>query len=256
MDIFFITSKILSAFLFPLPGLLLFGLFLSFRTRSGSGLRFAIRFVCLGLWLVSSYGIANRLVQSLEDKYPPVSLEALPQVDAVVVLGGMVNNLSKYPENTELNSAADRIIQTVRIFKSNKTKKVLFTGGSGSLSFQDRTEAEGIKNLLVDLGIPQSAILIEDKSRNTRENAVYSKAILQKENLTKIILVTSAFHMERALHEFHDPEIEIFPCPTDYRSITEEVGFWEKWIPNTGALETSTLSIKEWIGIFAYSWIP
>lgn len=250
MDIFFIFSKILTILIFPLPLALFIGLFLIFLIQGWKNKLLSIIPIFI-LWFFSSFPVCQFLVGSLEEEFPPVSMETLTKADAIVVLGGMINPISKY-EKSELLSSADRLTDAVILFKKKKADMILFTGGSGILMQQDRKESDFAKEILVQLGVPESKILLESESRNTAENAFYTAKILKEKNMEKIILVTSAFHMKRASMVFEKQRIKVTPFPCDYRSLRDEWN-WDTIVPSAGALETSTLAIKEWIGLIAYS---
>ncbi len=253
MTVFFYLSKFLTIFLFPLPFCILLSLFLiSFKIKGFKNK--VLAFLPVGLlWLASSFPVCQSLVSSLEKEFPPVQIEKLEQADAIVVLGGMINTVSQFPERVELTGSADRLTDSILLFKAGKGKYVLFTGGSGIVFEQESKEASFAKQFLVSFGIPEEKILLESESRNTFENGLYSKKILEEKKLNRIILVTSAFHMKRSVTIFRKLGMEVIPFPTDYRSLKTGMN-WETFVPSTGALDTTTLSIKEWIGIFAYEW--
>lgn len=248
---FFFFSKILTLFFFPLPLVILLGILFTFLIQGWKNkilLLIPISLLCF----FSSFLVSQKLISDLELDYPPVDINSLPQVDAIVVLGGMMNPLSYY-EKAELLSSADRLTDTVVLWRNKKSSSIIFTGGSGILFQDDAIEAEQAIKVLTSLGIPKEDIILESKSRNTYENAFYVSKILEKKKWKKIILVTSAFHMRRALGCFKKFEIEVFAYPTDYRTLKKVVN-WDTIIPSVGALETSSIAIKEWLGIIVYAW--
>jgi uncharacterized SAM-binding protein YcdF (DUF218 family) len=250
MDIFFLLSKVLTIFLFPLPMILLLGFVLSFFLKNKTD-KWIMRVPLLLLWFFSNNFISQKLIRSLEDEFPPVKIESIESADAIVVLGGAVNPFTYYPEKVELLSSADRMTDTIILYKNKKANLVLFTGGSGLLFQQDLKEATFAEKFFLDLGIPKSSIIFEENSRNTAENAIESAKILEHLQLKKIILVTSAFHMKRSLGVFSKQGLDIIVYPTDYKSLREETN-WETIVPSSGFLEGSTMAIKEWIGILVY----
>lgn len=253
MNLFFFFSKILTVFLFPLPLCIVLGIFLVLFKIKGAKNKF-FAFLPIGLiWLAASFPVCDSLVSSLEKDFPPVPIENVEQADAIVVLGGMINTVSKFSNRVELTGSADRLTDSILLWKAGKAKYILFTGGSGILFEQELKEASFAEKFLLDFGIPQSQILLESESRNTFENGLYTKKILEEKKLKRIILVTSAFHMKRSVAIFKKLGIDVIPFPTDYRTL--RTGFnWETFVPSTGALDTTTFSLKEWIGILAYEW--
>jgi uncharacterized SAM-binding protein YcdF (DUF218 family) len=251
MDLFFALSKIFTLLIFPLPIIILIGIFISlFIVRSFRNKLLSIIPV-LCLWFFSSYPASQFFISNLEEEFPPINIDSLPKVDAIVVLGGMINPISKY-NKPELLSSADRLIDTVILFKNKKAEIVIFSGGSGIFLQQDKKEAFFAKEILINLGIPESKILLESESRNTIENALYTTKILKEKQAQKIILVTSAFHMKRASMSFEKQNLKVYPFPCDYRTLREDLN-WDTLVPSVGALETSTIAIKEWIGLMVYS---
>ena len=253
MSLFFFFSKILTIFLFPLPLCILFALFLILFKIKGAKNKF-LSFLPIGLlYLASSFPVCQFLISSLEKNFPPTAIENTPKADVIVVLGGMINTLSAYPERVELLSSGDRLTDSILLYKAGRAEQILFTGGSGILFEQEIKEAGFAKKFLTDFGVPENKILIESESRNTFENALYTKKILEEKKMNRIILVTSAFHMKRSVAIFKKLGLEVIPFPTDYRALNMGLNF-DAFVPSTGALDTTTLAIKEWIGIIAYEW--
>ncbi len=204
------------------------------------------------LYFFSNAFVSDSLVSSLEKRYPPKEIESLPKADVVVVLGGMIRTLSFHSAKPELTDSADRLFDAVQIYKAGKAKKILFTGGSGSLFANEIREADLAEKIMIGLGVPKENILLERESRNTRDNAVESDRILKDNQLTKIILVTSAFHMLRSEALFQKQGLDIITFPTDYKSLSFVNLALELWLPSPSYLEMSNIAIKEWIGIYSY----
>ncbi|KGD61194.1 hypothetical protein T9A_01643 [Alcanivorax jadensis T9] len=128
---------------------------------------------------------------------------------------------------------------------AGKAPVVVLSGGA-DLSFSATTEAEAMRELMLDLGIDHEAMLLEARSRNTLENAGLSANILKKRGVDTIILVTSALHMQRALAKFKDKGIGVIPAATDHE-VLRRPG-WQNWLPDTAALDGSARAMKEWVG--------
>jgi uncharacterized SAM-binding protein YcdF (DUF218 family) len=248
---YFFFSKILTIFLFPLPVAILLGILYALWYGKGKR-KFTLLFPWLFLWFFSFFPVAQGLILPLEESFPAIAISDVPKSDAIVVLGGMVNNLTRQTGRVELTSAADRLTDSVLLWNEKKAKKIIFTGGSGILFFKGESEASQGGKFLRSFGLPDSKIILEDQSRNTHENALYTQAILQKEGYKSIILVTSAFHMKRAIREFSNRGILVHPYPTDYRTLQAGTTAWDAYVPSVGALDTSTIAIKEWVGIIMY----
>lgn len=253
MTIFFFLSKILTVILFPLPCCILLGTFIVIFKIKGFKNKF-LSFLPIGLlWLASSFPICQTLITNLEKDYPPITVNNAPTADVIVILGGMINTLTPHQSRVELLGSADRLTDAILLYKAGKANYILYSGGSGLLFEPETKEAPLAKKFLLSFGIPEDKILLESESRNTFENGFNTKKILEEKKLKRIILITSAFHMKRAYSIFQKLGIETFPFTTDYRAL-RPVFNWETFIPSTGALETTTISLKEWIGIFVYQW--
>ncbi|TGL59348.1 YdcF family protein [Leptospira ognonensis] len=249
--IFFFFSKVLSIFIYPFSLFFLLGIYALLKVKDRRS-KFIFSSLLLFLYFFSNAFIAAKLVASLEKNYPPIEIETLPEVDVVVVLGGMIHTLAIHPGRPELTDASDRLVDAVRIYKAKKAKKILFTGGSGSLFAGEIREADLAEKIILGLGVPKSDLLLERESRNTRDNAVASANIIKTNHLSKMILVTSAFHMKRAEALFQKEGLDFINFPTDYKTPSFTNPALELWIPSPSYLEITSLAIKEWVGIFAY----
>ena len=174
-------------------------------------------------------------------------MEQLPQADAVVLLGGGMNaatNVCPYPN---LCAAADRVWHAARIFKAGKAPLIV-PSGTGC----DLCEVP----FLVDLGVPREAIRAEAESRNTEENAKFVAELLKDRAHPKVLLVTSAWHMRRALlmYRRYAPDLEIVPAPSDYENTVKRAQplTGGDFCPDFYALEASCTAWKEILGYWWY----
>jgi len=201
------------------------------------------------LWIWSMPVFSGKIRYSLEKKYPPVAVEELESADAIVVLGGGSDSCIPPRLYPEVNAAGDRILHAARLYKAGKAPYIIPSGGRGfSTPDATATEAEAIRSILQQLGVPESAIIIEDASRNTQENALFTKRILEDRGFKKILLVTSALHMPRALAEFESVCPEIYPASTDFEIVFGKGPILFGWLPDARALEASTRAFKEIVG--------
>ncbi|MBE7412895.1 MAG: YdcF family protein [Leptospiraceae bacterium] len=250
-DYFFFFSKVLSIFIFPLPAIILISVFISIFLIRGFRNKLLSIFPILILWSASTFSVSQYLIETLEDDYPPKEIQSIHPAEAIVVLGGMINILVKHQSKIELGESVERLTESALLWKAKKAKYILITGGSGILFFQGKSEAELAKKFLISIGVDEKFILTEEKSRNTIENALYTFQILQEKKINKIILVTSAFHLKRSEALFKKVGFEVETFPTDYKSLLPVLN-WETVIPTISALGTTSIAIKEWIGIFVY----
>ena len=171
-----------------------------------------------------------------------------------MVLGGGTSRGPAAPGQTpELTDSADRLFYAARLFHSGKAPLILFSGGAVRLLDSGRlaSEAEAATQLLQEWVVPAQAILLENKARNTRENALFSRQILQSRGASHILLVTSAFHMPRAAAVFRKLGFQVTPAPADFRSWDDE-GPLLSLLPDAQSLVKSQLALKEWLGLLVY----
>lgn len=205
------------------------------------------------LWLAAwSTPLASHALRGrLEAPYPPVPVLSLPAAPVVVVLGGGVAPPATAQGLPQLEAAADRVWHAARVYHAGKAPLVLASGGgvrgAGAVS-----EAAAMAQLLAALGVPPGAVLLEDRSTNTAENARYSAQLLQARGINRVLLVTSALHMRRALAEFAAAGLQAHPAATDHEADnTRTWPAWRRWLPDASALEGSARAVKEWVGTAA-----
>lgn len=247
-SLFFALSKILLLLVFPLPLFFCLAFLWAWKGKTKSFLVLLVSF----LVLASEAYVAIPLVRLQESDFPPVDPKSLPKKDVAIVLGGMVQTLTRHPGRVELTDAADRLFAALSLYRLGKVQKILFTGGSGFLFAQESKEAEQALLFFTMMGVPKEDLVLESQSRNTYENAAFSRAIWEKENWVSGYLVTSAFHMRRSLACFQKQNIPVTPFATDYRDLDLSKLSWEVLLPSTSFLELTTLVWKEWLGIWAY----
>ena len=251
---FFYLSKVFWFFIQPLNltiFLLLAGLVAAMIGRrrlavTGSVLAFLI----LGLSAWTSLGAM--MLNPLEERFarPP-----LPEkVDGIVVLGGGFEGaINLVRGGYELNSGGDRMVETAILARRFPTARVVVSGGTGELFLEGEGDAATAPRLLTALGVTADRLILENKSRNTYENAVFTKGLVTPKPGETWLLVTSAFHMPRAKALFDKAGFATIPWPVDYRTTGREgIGLFRD--NPADSLQVTTMAIREWIGLFAY-WI-
>ena len=149
----------------------------------------------------------------------------------------------------DLKSGADRVWYAARLFHAGKAPLVILSGG-GNLERQAFSEARAMAVSIQDLGVPTQAFVLEETSRNTRENAAFTAAMLKARGIEQILLVTSALHMPRALALFKVQGLQVIPAPTDFEAGKEPPFGLLAWLPDAGALISSALAMKELVGLW------
>lgn len=197
--------------------------------------------ITLTLYLLSTSWLSQRLVRNLEDEHnPPV----YPTGDSIIMLGGGATLDTPDISGTgELRSIpANRLLTAVRLQKKLNVP-ILVSGGQ---VYEDSgKEAVIAKRILMDLGVPEGKILVEDKSLNTKQNAEFSAKILHEHELYEPILVTSAFHMKRAALNFEQEGINVLPYPADYMENKNLVFHYNKLAPSADALADTEMALQE-----------
>jgi len=202
-------------------------------------------FLALLIWGLSTTVTAEALIGTLEDG---LDIPAQPRGDVVVLLGGGIHD--KVPDLTGSGAPSDvmmaRIVTAIRLQRQLRVP-ILVSGGE---VFAGRaTEASVARRFLLDLGVPDRQILLEEKSRDTAENARFSKVILQQHRFQQPLLITSAFHMKRSLEAFHREGIAVTPVPTDFITAKERTTIWADLLPEASALQGSATALREYLGL-------
>ena len=247
---FFLLSKVLDFLLLPtvwLLALLIAGLLAQPLNRR----RWLVAALVLTGLSTNSF-LVNELLLAWER--PPVALAALPRhADAAVLLTG-ITAVNKSPhDRVYLGAGADRFTSALWLYRAGRVRRILISGGSGAVAAKAHTEAHDLATLLRLAGVPNSAITLEEKSRNTRENALFTKQLLATTSgMDTLILVTSAFHQRRALGCFEKVGLRPIAFPAGYRSADRRAtpDYW--LVPSPEALENFSLLIHEVTGWLTY----
>ena len=212
---------------------------------------FALSLGWLFVWGTDS--VPKKLGLWLENPYPPMPMEQVPQADVIVLLGGGMGppkGVCLYPE---LFSAADRVWHAARLYHAGKAPVIMPSGCS---------EAGSSTVLLRELGVPASAIVVEDRAKNTIENGLFSKTLMEKNGYTNALLVTSAFHMRRSEMIFRTLGVRVFPVTADHEVLYGHQGSTTMYnwpaiafsLPNAGTLDRSAWYLKELFGYWGDRW--
>lgn len=250
---FFYAAKILWFFLQPLnlaiflllAGLLA-GLFGWRRLMAAGGV---LSFLILAICAWTSAGAL--MLQPLEDRFARPAV-APDKVAGIVVLGGgLEGQINLARGGYEVNRGGDRFIEAAALAHRYKEARILVSGGDGSLVLAGEGDAATAPRLLGALGVAPERLILENKSRDTYENAVFSKQMVQPKPGETWLLVTSAFHMPRSIGLFRAAGFDVVPWPTDYRTTGAE-GLSLFADDSDDALNNAKIAIREWIGLFAY----
>jgi|SRR6185437_5284003 len=239
---YFVLSKVLLLLIFPFIWFLAF--FIAGLTVKRPLLKRRFLLISAAILLVFSNPF---LFNRFANKW---NVAPVPLTDSVyscaIVLGGFSGEDAK--GNGYFNYAADRFVQAVKLFSTGKVSHILVSGGNGSLFPDKFEEADWVKTQLKLFKVPDSCVLIEDRSRNTLENAAFSKRLLEHDHLAPpYLLVTSAFHMRRSLGIFRKQKMAVVPYPCNYMAGNEQTSITD-FIPDAGVMAGWNVYIKELTG--------
>jgi uncharacterized SAM-binding protein YcdF (DUF218 family) len=246
----FYIGKILSALILP-PGIFILiavlAALLAWRgKRKASAIISGI--LALLIYCCSTSLIANALIAPLEDRYPPIYGKA--GAKAIVVLGGgYIDQSPEYGMKGSLAPAAEKRAIFGLELARRYDLPLVFTGGVGYDVRGEGSEADAAESLWLALGVDKSRVKLESESLDTKGNAFGVAAMTNGE---PILLVTSAFHMPRAVLSFRRAGVEVVPAPTEYRAKRSRLT-WADFLPDTAKMEMTRLALHEYIGLLYYS---
>lgn len=250
---FFVVSKIFEFFAAPAHLAL-------FVTALGAALlytrcsRWGRRLAAVGavaLLLMAFGPIGHLLAVPLETRFPAPP-DDMPAPDGIIVLGGSVDeHLSAELDRTVFVEAVERLTAPIALTRRYPKARLVFTGGSAALRGSRHTEAQAVQRFWREAGVDRGNVLYEDRSRNTYENAVFTRDLVRPNPGERWLLVTSATHMPRAVGIFRQAGFSVVAYPVDYRT----AGRWLGWSFSRYPIKTLGLvdcAAHEWAGLIAY----
>lgn len=223
-------------------------LFLLLRRIKRAIIFFIVAVIWVLFWSIPASSIW--LGGHLENQYPYLTAEHNPTADAIVVLGGhTANNRTNWFEDLNQNKTTSRVERGAELYKAQKAPYIVVSGAAldGGTS-----EAQGMARFLRQQGIPESAIILEEQSFNTKENAMYSAKQLRERGATTILLVTSALHTPRSVATFQKENLHIIAAPVAPQITRPNDRWYTIWQPSYQTLNASRSIIKEYVGLLVY----
>jgi uncharacterized SAM-binding protein YcdF (DUF218 family) len=254
--VFYVVAKVLTFLLQPSSFCVLLVAAGLVAMRWQRWQQWGTRFAWLGVAGLVTAGVlplGNWMVMPLEQRFAQAADPADGgTITGIIMLGGFEDGwVSKGRGGVSLNEAAERLTEGARLALKHPQAKVVFTGGVGGLLSGGTDAAGPVGQLLQDWGIAADRIVLEGKSRNTHENAMFTRDLVQPKPGERWVLVTSAYHMPRAMGVFRHAGFPVVPYPTDYRTHSSVDGL--RLFERVGAgLERTDLAFKEWVGLAAY----
>ncbi len=249
---FFVLSKTAAYLLLPSNILLLIGLaglllLLTRWRRAGVGLMAA------SLILLALFGflpIGKMLAHALESRFPPWNPER-GAPDGIVVLGGAISPaLSRIYRAPQLSGSAERVTVIAKLARDYPKARIIFSGGDASLSGRAGREADYLLPLLDTFGVPRGRVELENRARNTYENAVFAKALARPKPGERWLLVTSAQHMPRAIGCFRRAGFPVEAYPVDWNLPPYPAYDFATAMSN--GLRNLDAAVHEWEGLIVY----
>lgn len=250
---FFILSKTVGFFALPsnaLIALTLVGLVLATTRFRRAGLRLA----AAGAVLLAIFGyspLGNMLMLPLEERFPRWD-DTRGAPDGIIVLGGAIGpEVSAARGEAALSEGAERLTKTAELARLYPAARIVFTGGTANLVFDGIAEADVALKVFEGLGIARERITLENRSRNTVENAVMTKALVTPKPGERWLIVTSAYHMPRSIGIFRKAGFPVEAYPVDWRTRGPEDVFTPFNVLSAGLARCDT-AVREWVGLLAY----
>lgn len=249
---FFILSKTVAFFLLPsniltICGLVGVALLLTRRRRLGAWLAGGSLVV---MALLAFLPVGGLMLSALESRFPPWDARR-GAPDGIVVLGGAINPvMSVAYGSTMVNHDAGRLVAMAKLARAYPSARIVYSAGDASLTGNFVAEADFVYPLLDTLGIPRERVVLEAASRNTAENAAFTKELAKPKPGERWLVVTSAFHMPRAIGCFRKVGFEVEAYPSNWRTLPK-AHFWPGMEMASG-LAAVDLAAHEWLGLIAY----
>ena len=246
---FFITSKILAFLLCPAYWVYA-GVIWYFFTKNPRRKKRVLIFTLSMTFLLTNNLIYKKTM--LWWQTPRQELKKGTQLEAGILLGGMYT----FDDDGQgyFNDACDRFIEMNKLYQSGIIKKIVISGGSAAVLIKEPSEADSLKKEFMLSGVKEQDIILDPVSRSTYENALFTKRLTDSLHLKPpFALVTSAFHMRRALRVFRKQHLDVVPFSSNYIVVNKTMSPEQYILPNPKLLNDWGLVIKEWIGIMMYS---
>jgi uncharacterized SAM-binding protein YcdF (DUF218 family) len=252
--VFYYLSKVAWFFATPsnlLVSLILLGLILALSRRLqafgiGLSLVFTLATIALGLLPIASY-----ILLPLEERFPAFRDDGRP-VDGIILLGGSVEAADSMSRGSLVaNESAERVLDTIQLAHRYPNARILISGGGGTVFGDGAAEAPIVADYFKGIGINPARLLVEDRSRTTAENAVYSRELAKPREGEHWLLVTSAWHMPRAVGVFEKAGFPVVPYPVDFRT-AGGAGTHRPFAFISDGLRRLDIATKEWAGLIGY----
>jgi uncharacterized SAM-binding protein YcdF (DUF218 family) len=250
---FFVLSKTIGFLAFP-SNLLIVAALLGVVLMATRFVRCGRRLVVAAVLLLPVAGwspLGNALILPLEQRFPAWTSADGPPTGIIALGGAIIPTVSSERGTVELNETAERVTVMAALARRFPDARIVFVGGDASLVGHALSEAVLARPLLESFGIAAQRIETEEASRNTYENAAFAKRLIQPKPGERWLLVTSAYHMPRAVGCFRSVGFPVEPYPVDWRT-GSSADLFKSFQAAAGGLARVDVAIREWVGLAAY----
>jgi uncharacterized SAM-binding protein YcdF (DUF218 family) len=250
---FFVVSKIAGFLTTPTSlsvGLITVGVLLLWTRWRKAGRGIATAGAVL-LFALAFLPLPAILVAPLEDRFPLPPRDMTPPAGIIVLGGGTDEHIGEARGQVTLTDAGERLTAGVGLARRFPQARLIFTGGSASFVGNNLTEANSARRLWAELGVAPERAAYEDRSRNTYENAIFTRDLVQPRPKETWLLVTSAMHMPRSMGIFRKAGFTVIAYPTDYRTLGNARDFMPS-LDASRAMRNLDTAAHEWTGLVGY----
>ncbi|MGD9829353.1 MAG: YdcF family protein [Hyphomicrobiaceae bacterium] len=207
----------------------------------------------MGMLVLGLSPIGNLIVSPLERRFPvnPAAAGAFEPTGIIVLGGAEEGGTTRASGMLSFNEAGERLVEGLLLARRFPKAKLVFTGGTGSVIYKRKSAAAEVGRFFERAGISPERIVLEDRSRNTHENAVFTHRLLKPKPGERWLLVTSAFHMPRSMGCFRSAGFEVEAYPVDFRT-TGGPELWRLFDSIPEGLRRVDFAVREWLGLVAY----
>lgn len=210
------------------------------------------KLIAFAFWIYSYEPLSNAVLNWWEVELVPVK-SLMRSYPVAVTLGGYTNPTPRLKDRVYLGKGADRFFHALQLYRAGYVKQLLLTGGISSLTGVSVSEAEQMQTLYRLAQVSDSVLILEPKARTTSENASNSAEVLRRLNISDtVLLLTSAWHMRRAIACFEKQEVRFKSFSVDPQSRPIEAIQFANIIPSSSSWYKWDILIHEWLGLIAY----
>jgi uncharacterized SAM-binding protein YcdF (DUF218 family) len=205
------------------------------------------------LYITSVPLVGMTMMKRLESHYHFTDLSNVPPSDAIVVLGGVLGPLPSPQQLVNLNEANERLEASIQLMLQNKGKWLVFTGGRIPWVKQEKSEGEYLREIAIERGVSSDKVLVTEEVGHTQDEARVIAEWMRNRRWKQVTLITSAWHMPRAARLFRHTGVNFLPVTVDYQIGKEQTFTLLDFLPSSYGLRLTETVIREWYGIFYYT---